>query len=190
VEGIDLYRLVQQFGPLPVEQARDYVRQAALGLEHAHEHCLIHRDIKPANLFLTFPPNKAPGEPEAAPVQGALIKILDWGLAGLRLPKGRQLSADRLPREQNVGTADYISPEQALNSVAADIRTDIYSLGCTLYHLLAGMPPFPGKSVMQKLLKHQKEDPVPIQTLRPDVPDSLALIVKKMMSKRPEERYS
>lgn len=185
VEGIDLYQLVQQFGPLPVEQARDYVRQAALGLEHAHEHCLIHRDIKPANLFLTFPAGESAGENAPAT---AVVKILDWGLAGLRLPKGRQ-AAERLPREENVGTADYISPEQAVNSKAADIRTDIYSLGCTLYHLLAGTPPFPGKTTMQKLLKHQKEEPLPIQKLRPDVPDALARAIQKMMSKRPEERY-
>ena len=120
---------------------------------------------------------------------GAVVKILDWGLAGLRLPKGRQAS-ERLPREENVGTADYISPEQAINSKGADIRTDIYSLGCTLYHLLTGTPPFPGKTTMQKLLKHQKEEPVPIQSLRPEVPDALARIVHKMMSKRPEERFA
>ncbi len=186
IEGIDLYQLVQQFGPLPVEQARDYVRQAALGLEHAHEHCLIHRDIKPANLFLTFPSTESP---EAGPRAMAVVKVLDWGLAGLRLPKGRQAS-ERLPREENVGTADYISPEQAVNSKGADIRTDIYSLGCTLYHLLAGTPPFPGKTTMQKLLKHQKEEPVAIQKLRPDVPDALARVIQKMMSKRPEERYA
>jgi serine/threonine-protein kinase len=188
VEGIDLYHLVQQYGPLPVEQACDYIRQAALGLEHAHEHCLIHRDIKPANLFLTFPPAEA-GADGGWPVQGTVIKILDWGLAGLRLPRGRQQSSDRLPREQNVGTADYISPEQAVNSQGADIRTDLYSLGCTLYHLLAGAPPFPGKTAMQKLLQHQKEAAAPIQTVRPDVPETLAQVVHKLMAKRPEERF-
>lgn len=191
VEGIDLYRLLQKFGPLPVDQARDYIRQAALGLEHAHEHCLIHRDIKPANLFLTFPSIHGDLDVEGeASTPKAVVKILDWGLASLRLPKGGQRIFDHLPREQNVGTADYISPEQARNSAAgADIRTDIYSLGCTLYHLLAGTPPFSGKSIMQKLIKHQTEEPVPIQTLRPDVPESLALVIKKMMAKLPEDRF-
>jgi hypothetical protein len=189
VEGIDLYQLMKRFGPLPLERAVDYVRQAALGLEHAHEHCLIHRDIKPANLFLTFPRGEGWAEGEGPPPE-AVLKVLDWGLAGLRLPKGRQASSVRTtPREDNVGTADYISPEQATNSTGADIRTDIYSLGCTLYHLLAGAPPFPGKSVMQKLLKHQKEEALPIQKVRPDVPDSIAQAIHKMMSKRPEDRY-
>jgi serine/threonine-protein kinase len=187
VEGIDLYQLMRRFGPLPLERAVDYVRQAALGLEHAHEHCLIHRDIKPANLFLTFPPGEAAAEGGKLPE--AVVKVLDWGLAGLRLPKGRQAAVIRSPREENVGTADYISPEQATNSTGADIRTDIYSLGCTLYHLLAGAPPFPGKSVMQKLLKHQKEEPLPIQVPRPDVPDHIAQVIHKMMAKRPEDRY-
>lgn len=190
VEGIDLYRLVKQFGPLPLLQACDYIRQTALGLEHAHEHCLIHRDIKPANLLLTFPTSPTVSDtPPARPLQGAVIKVLDWGLAGLRLPKGRQKELSLLPREENVGTADYISPEQAQNSKGADIRTDIYSLGCTFYHLLTGTPPFPGKSLVQKLLKHQKEEPIPIRIHRPDVPDGVATIIQRMMAKKPEMRY-
>lgn len=190
VEGIDLFRLVKQFGPLPVVQACHYIRQAALGLEHAHEHCLIHRDIKPANLLLTFP--KSSGAAETASdrtSQGAVIKVLDWGLAGLRLPAGRQRQISQLPREENVGTADYISPEQAQNSMTADIRTDIYSLGCTFYHLLTGQPPFSGKSIVQKLMKHQKEEAVPVRTHRPDVPEGVAAIIQRMMAKDPKSRY-
>ena len=192
IEGTDLARLVQQSGPLPVAQACEYVRQAALGLEHAHEHCLVHRDIKPANLLLTLPP--ATREPvdvgTSAPAPKALIKIIDWGLADRRLPAGYRASTDApLPRSELVGTADYLAPEQAQNAEKAGIQADIYSLGCTLYHLLTGQVPFPGGSLMQKLLKHQQAEPAPVGGLRPDVPAGVVGVLHKMMAKKPENRY-
>jgi serine/threonine-protein kinase len=184
LEGTDLGRLVQQSGPLPCGQACDYIRQAAMGLEHAHEHCLVHRDIKPANLLLTLA-----REATSKPNSGAVVKIIDWGVADRRIPTKEGELTDSKVRKEIVGTADYLAPEQAETPAAASIRADIYSLGCTLYHLLTGQPPFPGGSLLQKLVKHQQAQPRPISELRSDVPASLAAIAAKMMAKRPEERY-
>src|SRR5438105_8475294 len=147
VDGTDLGKHVGLCGPLPVGEACDYVRQAALGLQHAHECNLVHRDVKPVNLFLTYVPgSKSVGGTgkKTRPVTQPLIKILDWGLASLRYPKGQ--SGPELIQsiaKGIVGTADYLSPEQARNHHAVDIRGDIYSLGCTLYFLLTGQAPFP-----------------------------------------------
>ncbi len=199
VEGTDLGKLVQLSGPLKIPIACDYIRQAALGLQHAHEHGLVHRDIKPPNLFLTgatLPPageRPAPNRSGQVPaVSGkGIIKILDMGLARLReaaVPSGENIVA--LTQEGTMmGTPDYLAPEQARNAKTADIRSDIYSLGCTFYYLLTGNPPFPGNSVMQKLFQHQKEEPKPIETLRPHVPPGLSPILKKMMAKQPADRY-
>src|SRR5262249_1428618 len=147
-EGMDLHRFVGQVGPLPVEQACDYARQVAQGLQHAHLSGLVHRDIKPANLFLLHPP--LPPAPGAAPRRGPdpLVKTLDWGLArclrdphraeaegGPAPPAPGPLDPDDLDSEKGrlIGTADYIAPEQARDPTLVDIRADIYSLGCTLY---------------------------------------------------------
>jgi tRNA A-37 threonylcarbamoyl transferase component Bud32 len=127
VEGTDLARLVKQQGPLPVAQACDYVRQAALGLQHAHERGLVHRDVKPANLLLT---------------RSGVVKVLDVGLARLH-PAGGETVAEVTHEGAVMGTPDYIAPEQACESHTVDIRADIYSLGCTLYHLLTGRCRFP-----------------------------------------------
>ncbi|MBV9125842.1 MAG: protein kinase [Planctomycetes bacterium] len=194
LEGTDLAKLVQQSGPLPVAQACEYIRQAALGLEHAHEHCLVHRDIKPANLLLTLPQGRLDRGMVLGTVRGssekkAVIKIIDWGLASLRLPAGHQPAGTPPEREEMVGTADYLAPEQALDARTTTIQADIYSLGCTLYHLLAGRPPFSGRSVVQLILKHQQEKPPSVQSLRPEVPAALAAILQKMMNKRPEDRF-
>jgi WD40 repeat protein len=193
IEGTDLGRLVQHSGPLPLGQACEYIRQAALGLEHAHEHCLVHRDIKPANLLLTLTAGQrargVPGANLSARSPGAIIKIIDWGLADRRLPQGYDSGTTPVPRNEMVGTADYLAPEQARDSTSANIQSDIYSLGCTLYHLLAGHPPFPGGSLMQKLLKHQQTEPKSIREIRPDVPEGLAIILQKMMAKEPAYRY-
>jgi serine/threonine-protein kinase len=206
VEGTDLGKLVQLTGPLKIPIACDYIRQAALGLQHAHEHGLVHRDIKPPNLFLTgatlpsAPP--APSRTGTGTLEsgsGSIptvtgkgeIKILDMGLARLReanTPTGEQVVA--LTQEGTMmGTPDYLAPEQARNAKTADIRSDIYSLGCTFYFLLTGQPPFPGNSVMQKLFQHQKEEPKPIESIRSNVPPGLSAILKKMMAKQPAERY-
>jgi serine/threonine protein kinase len=202
VEGSDLGKLVQLMGPLKIPLACDYVRQAALGLQHAHEHGLVHRDIKPANLFLTgasLAPALVVGQPPTANLSGTTpavtgkseIKILDMGLARLReghTPGGENVVA--LTQEGTMmGTPDYLAPEQARNAKAADIRSDIYSLGCTFYFLLTGRPPFPGNSVMQKLFQHQKDEPKPIETVRTNVPPGLSPILKKMMAKQPADRY-
>jgi serine/threonine protein kinase len=161
------------------------------GLQHAHQLGLVHRDIKPANLFLILPP----GHPQATAgstwkrPQDPVIKILDWGLA--RLAQGAE-DADATARSEEgmlIGTADYLAPEQAQDPRVVDIRADIYSLGCTFYYLLAGQPPFPGTSLMQKILQHQQAEPTPLRTLRPDVPEELAAIIQKMMAKAPESRF-
>jgi WD40 repeat protein/serine/threonine protein kinase len=185
VEGTDLGRLVKQNGPMPALQACVSIRQAALGLQHAHERGLVHRDIKPHNLIMS--------------VRDGLIKVADLGLA--RLPRtvdqdtiamlsGVQAGATLTPQNALLmGTADFLAPEQALNFHAADIRADIYSLGCTLYHLLAGQPPFAGGTMAEKLLKHQQAEPVPVDRLRTDLPLGLPTVLLRMLAKRPEDRY-
>jgi serine/threonine-protein kinase len=179
VEGTDLAKLVKQQGPLPAAVACDYVRQAALGLQHAHEQGLVHRDIKPSNLLL------------AGKAGGGVVKILDMGLARLEAPLGKDAdSTEPLTQEGAVmGTPDYMAPEQATDSRRADIRADLYSLGCTRYFLLTGKAPFPGGTLAEKLLKHQAEEPRPVEQLRPGVPAAVGVVVRRLMAKRPEQRY-
>jgi serine/threonine protein kinase/WD40 repeat protein len=176
VPGIDLARLVRQRGPLPVNEACDYARQAALGLQHAYEVGMIHRDIKPANLL-----RSEKGE----------VKILDLGLARLHDKSGKQgEDEDRLTQQgMMMGTPDYMAPEQAENSRDVDIRADIYSLGCTLYQLLAGQPPFAGGGIGEKLRRHYCEPPTPLMHARPDVPPALWAIVARMLAKRADQRF-
>jgi WD40 repeat protein len=187
IDGTDLGQLVEKHGPMPVDRACKYIRQAAFGLDHAHLRRLIHRDIKPANLLLTLPTsqNSRPGLTGNWVAETALIKILDWGLAGLRRRNQAKSSDDLL----DYCSIDYVAPEQALDSHAADIRSDIYSLGCTLYHLLAGKPPFHGLTGVQKLNKHQTEYPQRISILRKDVPATLESVLRKMIEKNPNERF-
>jgi serine/threonine-protein kinase len=195
VEGTDLGKVVQLSGALPIPEACDYIRQVASGLQYAHTMGLVHRDIKPANLYLLYPPGydaPTPGVTWKRPAN-PVIKILDWGLARLQPIDGAGHAADACSTNQEegmlIGTADFIAPEQARDPRLVDIRADIYSLGCTFYYLLTGQPPFPGSSLMQKLLQHQQAEPPPVQSLRSDIPDELAAIVKKMLCKQPEERY-
>src|SRR5262249_18975602 len=135
VDGRSLEVIVQKFGPMDVSRAAAYIRQAAVGLQHIHQAGLIHRDIKPANLLLD---------------RGGTVKILDMGLV-----RFFQDHSDTLTQEYDpsaiLGTADYLSPEQALNSHDVDTRTDVYALGATFYFLLCGRPPFDGKTVSEKL---------------------------------------
>ncbi|HKB40836.1 MAG TPA: serine/threonine-protein kinase, partial [Gemmataceae bacterium] len=192
VEGTDLGKVVQLSGPLPVGEACDYIRQVASGLQYAHTMGLVHRDIKPANLFLITPPGydkPAPGVAWKRPAD-PVIKILDWGLARLQVPgEAPDVVSTGSEKGMLIGTADYIAPEQASDPHLVDIRADIYSLGCTFYYLLTGQPPFPGSSLMQKILQHQQAEPPPIRSVRPDVPEELATILQKMVAKQPETRY-
>jgi serine/threonine protein kinase len=175
VEGTDLARLVRDSGPLPPPEACEYVRQAARGLEHAHERGLVHRDIKPANLLVSW--DKA-GSP--------VVKILDMGLARIGTPspdKGLTQSG------QVVGTPDYLAPEQAVDARTADIGSDLYSLGCTLYYLLTGGPPFTGTSLAQVLLKHQMTEPEPPPGGWEELPAGVRSVLLKLLAKNPDERY-
>jgi serine/threonine protein kinase/Tol biopolymer transport system component len=173
VEGASLQDLVKRGGPMDVTRAAHYTRQAALGLHHAHEAGMVHRDVKPGNLLVD---------------RQGVVKILDLGLARFFTDEDDKLTKQH--DERNIlGTADYLSPEQAINSHAVDIRTDIYSLGATLYFLLAGRPPFAEGTVAQKLIAHQMRTPEPICTLRPETPEGLAAVVGKMMAKDPAQRY-
>jgi serine/threonine-protein kinase len=205
VDGTDLGKVIRLSGPCAVFEACDFIRQAALGLQHAFERNLIHRDIKPVNLFLTQAPIEAPplaasalfatrNDPAPAPaptmIARTLIKILDWGLASLRNPKGSANDVGNENLEKNiVGTADYLAPEQARNANLADIRSDIYSLGCTFYFLLTGQPPFPEGTLMQKILQHQQAEPKPIADFRDDVPADVIDLIARMMAKEPEDRF-
>ncbi|MDB4466746.1 serine/threonine protein kinase [bacterium] len=172
VDGTDLYELGKKNGPFDFNSAAKFTAQAAEGLIHAHQQDLVHRDIKPANLFKTD--------------QG-LIKILDLGLALVNQNDSQSLTV--LHNEKVMGTADYLSPEQAVNSHDVDSRADIYSLGCTLYYFLTGHPPFPKGSLAQRIAMHQSLAPKSIYESRPECPESLVKICEKMMAKDPDDRY-
>jgi serine/threonine-protein kinase len=166
----------------------------AQGLQHAHQLGLVHRDIKPANLFLLHPP--LPGS-NGASFNGTLrrgpdpvVKVIDWGLARMLPRDGEEANHDtEAEKGLLIGTADYIAPEQAQDASIVDTRADIYSLGCTFYYLLTGRPPFPGTSLMQKLVQHQEAEPEPVQKLRPDLHDEVAAVVQRMMAKKPADRF-
>jgi DNA-binding beta-propeller fold protein YncE len=172
VEGTDLGRVVQERGPLPVDRACDYIRQAAVGLQYAFEQGMVHRDLKPHNLMLT---------PDGR------VKILDFGLA--RFASQAASAAGVTGTGMVLGTVDYMAPEQADSAREADIRSDIYSLGCTLYHLLAGQPPFPTGSPLQRVMAHREKKPQPLTELRPDLPEGFMPVLERMMAKNPRHRY-
>ena len=173
IEGKDLNTIVKQEGPLPLELACNYIAQSAEGLAHAHSVSLIHRDVKPANLLV---------DPKG------VVKILDLGLA--LFSDSEEASLTVAHNENVLGTADYLAPEQAVNSHRVDHRADIYGLGCSLYFVLTGHPPFPEGSLAQRIAKHQSQMPEDIRKDRPDCPRDLADICMKMMQKRPEKRYA
>lgn len=193
VEGTDLGRLVQKVGPLDVDQACDYIRQAALGLQHAYERGLLHRDLKPANLLLASACRKPSGESgtlEGHPSQAGEngVKVRNLGLTLLQpLPqKGAASGATPvLPSD----TFDFIAPERSTGDDPADIRADLYSLGCVFYFLLTGQVPFPDGSPADKLRRHREEAPRPIEELRPEVPPEVAAIVRRLLAKDPNERH-
>ena len=172
VEGQSLDRIIQVRGRLSIADACDYLRQAALGLQHAWERGMVHRDIKPHNLMLT--------------PQG-MIKILDFGLARF-LSEGKPITA-LTQFGVIMGTPDYIAPEQAQDSRNADIRADLYSLGCTFFYLLTGRVPFPDGSLLQKLMAQVTQEPTPLRELRGDVPTAVIAIWARLMAKDTARRY-
>jgi len=171
VDGSSLHDIVQQFGPMEPVRAAHYVFQVAQGLQFAHKSGLVHRDIKPANVLID---------------RTGAVKILDMGLA--RFSKEE---ADVLTQGGEVlGAPEYLSPEQALDSHAVDIRADIYGLGATFYFLLAGKPPYSEeKTLAQKMIAKQSRPPEPIREVQPAVPEGLATIVETMMAQEPKQRY-
>ncbi len=191
VAGLDLGQLVKSRGPLPVADACELIRQAALGLQYAHEHGLVHRDIKPSNLMLALQSrdqwsrsSPAPSPQSPAPV----VKILDLGLALLQEPEQR---AELTSSGQMMGTVDYMAPEQGQSSHTVDIRADIYSLGASLYKLLTGSTPFPAErydTLMKKFVALATQPHAPAQSLRPDLPPGLCQLLDRLLAKAPQDR--
>ncbi len=174
VDGEDLARLVKGHGLMPVEQTLDCILQAARGLEYAHAQGVVHRDIKPSNLILDH---------------DGTVKILDLGIARIVSLPEQAGDQDLTKTGCVLGTVDYMAPEQAMNTRRADHRADIYSLGCTLYFLLTGKPVFGGETVMERIVAH-REHPVPsLRKACPAAPKWLDGIFRKMVAKKPEDRY-
>ncbi len=172
IEGVNVRDLVASRGPLPLGEAISYALQVADALAHASERNVVHRDIKPSNLLIT-PAGQA--------------KLIDMGLARLRETDS---AVDLTASGVTLGTFDYISPEQARDPRNADVRSDIYSLGCTLFYMLTGRPPFVGGTMLQKLLQHQGDQPPELQQFRPELPDEVNRILRKMLAKDPRHRYA
>ena len=169
IEGKNVGQLIGELGSIPWPTAARLCRQIALGLEHARLKELIHRDVNPCNILVT---------------QDGIAKLTDLGLA-IDLNDQDNVTRDGA----TVGTFDYISPEQARHSRSVDTRADIYSLGCTIYHMIAGRVPFPVVSLPEKLYAHQLHDPDPLTEVAPGTPEGLDEVVRKMMKKRLEERF-
>jgi serine/threonine protein kinase len=173
VDGANFQEIIKRSGPMDVTRAAHYIRQAALGIQHAHEAAgLVHRDIKPGNILVD---------------RNGIVKVLDMGLA--RFFHDTDDILTKKYDENVLGTADYLAPEQALDSHGVDIRADIYSLGATFYFCLTGRPPFAEGSIAQKLIWHQTRQPKPVRSIRPDVPAEIAAIIEKAMAKDPAQRY-
>lgn len=172
IEGTNVRDLVCSAGPLAVVDALAYTLQIAQALVHAWQRDVVHRDIKPSNILIT---------------PDGLAKLVDMGLA--RYEPVDRVEYDETATGVTLGTFDYIAPEQARDPRSADARSDIYSLGCTLFFMLTGQPPFPGGTAAQKLLSHHSDAPPDLRPLRPDVPVMLAEIVGMMLAKRPEDRF-
>lgn len=172
IEGTNLRELVEERGPLPIEEALDYTLQVCEAIGHAADRDVVHRDIKPSNVLVTG--------------DGG-VKLVDMGLA--RLHQVESGSEDLTQSGVTLGTFDYISPEQARDPRLADVRSDIYSLGCTLYFMLAGRAPFPDGTALQKLIRHNSDDPPDLRLFRPDTPDEVVAILSRMLAKKPEQRF-
>jgi phosphate ABC transporter phosphate-binding protein len=175
VDGTNLHQLITNHGPLAINRAVEYIRQAAVGLHAAHMAGLIHRDIKPGNLLLA---------------RSGLVKLVDLGLARFVQNTGEnQNLTARFDDNAILGTADFIAPEQTMDSSSVDIRADIYSLGHTFYFLLSGRMPFGDGTAAQKLVWHQLKQPEPISMIRREIPKTVQLVLDKMIEKRPADRY-
>src|SRR4051812_49026747 len=173
VDGSSLQDIIKRHGPMDVLRAAHYIRQSALGLQHAHETAaLVHRDVKPGNILVD---------------RNGIVKVLDMGLA--RFFNDDEDVLTKKYDENVLGTADYLAPEQALDSHSVDIRADVYSLGGTFYFCLTGRTPFAEGTVAQKLIWHQTRQPRPIRGIRPEVPEGIVAIVDKMMAKDVNARY-
>jgi serine/threonine protein kinase len=172
IDGVNLRDVVERKGPLPLAEALSYTLQTAHALAHASGRDVVHRDIKPSNVIITA---------------GGRAKLVDMGLARLHQvrPDGEDLTASGV----TLGTFDYISPEQARDPRSADVRSDIYSLGCTLYYMLTGRPPFPEGTVLQKLLQHNSDAPPDPREFDASLPPGVSLLVAKMLAKDPLRRY-
>jgi serine/threonine-protein kinase len=173
IEGVNVRDLVESKGPLSLAEAVSYTLQVADALAHAADRNVVHRDIKPSNLLIT-PAGQA--------------KLIDMGLARLR--EVDAATADLTASGVTLGTFDYISPEQARDPRNTDVRSDIYSLGCTLFFMLTGRPPFLGGTMLQKLLQHQADQPPDLGQFRPDLPEDVNRVLRKMLAKDPRRRYS
>ena len=177
VPGADLHRLVARDGPLCPEDVLDYLRQAADALRHAHGHGLVHRDIKPSNLMVV-PAASGPGQ----------LKLLDLGLA--RQTALGQAGSDGLTLAGSfMGTPDYVAPEQASDARAADPRSDLYGLGCTMFHAVTGQPPYSGVSPLAKMVQHHSAEVPLASKLREGLPDKLVAVLRRLMAKKPEDRF-
>lgn len=172
IEGHNLRNLVEQRGPLPLPEAISYTIQIAEALSHAAERNVVHRDVKPSNVLV---------------MADGRTKLIDLGLA--RVQRGEESGSDLTASGVTLGTFDYISPEQARDPRLADGRSDMYSLGCTLFYMLAGRPPFADGTVLQKLLQHQGDEPPDIRSLRPELPEDVSRVLRKMMAKDPRRRF-
>jgi serine/threonine protein kinase len=220
LEGETLEDLLRRRRVLPLAEAVQLAHQTLLGLQHIHEQGMIHRDIKPANLFLQSAvrgPSSFNPEPTARVATGSAavgsglnddgtrstdycVKILDIGLArelfeesppGEEGPKEEKEGEIELTAEgMLLGTPDYLSPEQARDPRRSDIRADIYSVGCVLYHMLAGQPPFPDRNLFNQIVRHATETPRPLREFNPAIPEGLEQILSWLMAKQPEQRYA
>jgi serine/threonine protein kinase len=188
LDGETLDEVLQRRGKLPPQEGVRLIHQALMGLQHIHEQGLVHRDLKPANLMLV--PGTQKGQPDTT--LHSTLKILDIGL-------GRELFDENAPVQPKdfqltgegvlLGTPDYLAPEQARDAHNIDIRADIYSLGCVLYHVLTGQPPFPDTNIISQMVRHASETPKPLKELNPAVPDGLQQIMNWMLAKNPTQRY-
>jgi formylglycine-generating enzyme required for sulfatase activity/tRNA A-37 threonylcarbamoyl transferase component Bud32 len=177
IDGMDLTKIVAERGPLPIPEACEYIRQAALGLQHAFEKGLVHRDIKPSNIIVSG--------------NGQVVKLVDLGLARLMENEFAAGAEDghRITQEGFViGTPDFLAPEQARNPMAVDIRADIYALGGTLYYILTGKVPYEGANPTEKLLKHCTDPPPTLSLIRMDAPPQVEQIIHWCMSKQMDAR--